>query len=130
MPITLAQAQVNTLADIDFAVIDNLRRYSWVLDQMVFDDTVTPGTGGGTLTYGYTRLTAARSAAFRNYNEEYTAGQAARQRYTVDLRPLGGAFNIDRTLARLGPAASNEISFQMQQLLTGTRTTFQQQLIR
>ncbi|PBC80118.1 hypothetical protein BX265_4954 [Streptomyces sp. TLI_235] len=130
MPVTLAQAAINTQNDIDYAVIDNIRRYSWVLDQMVFDDSVTPGVGGGTLTYGYTRLTAARSAAFRNFNEEYTAAQATRQRYTVDLKPLGGSFNIDRTLAKLGPAATNELAFQSQQLLTSIRTTFQQQLIR
>lgn len=129
MPVTLAQAQVNTQNDIDYAVIDNLRRYSWLLDQIAFDDTVNPGTGGGTLTYGYTRLTVARPASFRQYNTEYTASQAQRDRKTVDLKPLGGAFNIDRTLARLGPAATNEIEFQSQQLLTSIRTKFQEQLI-
>lgn len=129
MPVTLAQAQVNTQTDIDFAVIDNLRRYSWLLDQIVFDDTVSPGTGGATLTYGYVRLTAARSAQFRALNTEYTPSTAARQPYTVQLKPLGGAFTVDRVLARLGQAASNEISFQMQQLLTATRTKFQDELV-
>lgn len=129
MPVTLAQAQVNVQDDIDYAVIDNLRRYSWLLDQIVFDDTVNPGTGGGTLTYGYTRLITARSAQFRKFNEEYTTSQASRQRFTVELAPLGGSFAIDRVLARLGPAATNEISFQSQQLLTGIRTKFQEQLI-
>lgn len=129
MPVTLAQAQVNTQDDVSYAVIDNLRRYSWLLDQIVFDDTVTPGTGGGSLTYGYTRLTAARGANFRAYNTEYSTAQAARQRYTVELKPLGGAFSIDRSLARLGQAATNEVTFQMQQLLTGVRTTFQDELI-
>ncbi|GFH36627.1 major capsid protein [Streptomyces pacificus] len=129
MPITLAQAQVNTQTDIDYAVIDNLRRYSWLLDQIAFDDTVNPGTGGTTLTYGYVRLTAARSAQFRALNSEYTPAQAQRQPFTVTLKPLGGAFTVDRVLARLGAAASNEISFQMQQLLTATRTKFQDELI-
>lgn len=129
MPVTLAQAQVNTQTDIDFAVIDNLRRYSWLLDQVVFDDTVSPGTGGGTLTYGYVRLTAARSAQFRALNSEYTPSIATRASYNVQLKPLGGAFTVDRVLARLGSAASNEISFQMQQLLTATRTKFQDELI-
>lgn len=129
MPITLSQAQVNTQADVNYAVIDNLRRYSWLLDQIAFDDTVTPGTGGASLTYGYTRLTAARAAQFRALNSEYTPAQAARQRYTVDLKPLGGAFSIDRVLARLGASQTNEITFQMQQLLTGVTTTFQDELI-
>ena len=129
MPVTLAQAQVNTQADVDYAVIDNLRRYSWLLDQIAFDDTVTPGTGGASLTYGYTRLTAARTAAFREINSEYTAAQATRERFSVELKPLGGAFTVDRVLSRLGASATNEISFQMQQLLTGVRTRFQDELI-
>ncbi len=129
MPITLAQAQVNCANDVDYAVIDNLRRYSWLLDQIVFDDTVTPGTGGGTLTYGYTRLTSAAPAAFRALNSEYVPGQAVRQQYTANLKPLGGAFSVDRVLANLGAAASNEVSFQMQQMLTSIRVRFMQELI-
>jgi hypothetical protein len=129
MPVTLAQAQLNTQDDIDFAVIDNLRRYSWLFDQVVFDDTVSPGTGGGSLVYGYTRLLAARAAQFRGFNTEYTPAQATKERKTVTLHPLGGAFEIDRTLARLGAASSAEVTFQMQQLLTSVRNTFQNELI-
>ncbi|MFJ6566230.1 major capsid protein [Streptomyces sp. NPDC091292] len=129
MPVTLAQAQLNTQADIDFAVIDNLRRNSWLFNNMVWDDTVTPGTGGDSLTYGYTRLLAPSSASFRRFNEEYAPNQATRERKSVELHPLGGAFNVDRKLARLGPAASNEISFQLAQKLTSMRTRFQQELI-
>lgn len=129
MPVTLAQAAVNTLSDVDFNVIDQFRRYSWLLDQLVFDDVVTPGTGGGSLTYAYTRLTAGAPAAFRQYNTEYVPGQAVRQRFSTDLKPLGGAITIDRALANLGPAATNEVMFQMQQLLTSIRIRFQQELI-
>src|SRR5574341_1773226 len=130
MPVTLAQAQVNTQDDVDYAVIDNLRRYSWVLDQMVFDDVVTPGsTGDPTLTYAYTRLTTPRAAAFRAFNTEYTAAAATRTRYTVDLKPLGGAFTLDRKLARLGPQAPNEITFQLQELLTSVKVKVQDDLI-
>jgi hypothetical protein len=128
MPVTLAQAQVNVQDDVDFAVIDNLRRYSWLLDHIVFDDTVNP-TGGSTLTYGYTRLTAAAPAAFRAINSEYVPGQATRQRFTTDLKPLGGSFQVDRVLAALGQAATAEVRFQLQQLLISIRTTFQKELI-
>lgn len=128
MPITLAQAQVNCQDDVDFAVIDNLRRYSWLLDQIVFDDAANP-TGGGTLVYGYTRLKTPRSAAFRALNTEYTPSQAERERITVDLKPLGGAFSVDRVLANLGQASTNEVTFQMQQLLTSVRQRFQHELI-
>lgn len=129
MPVTLAQAALNTQADIDYAVIDNLRRNSWLLNNMVWDDTVTPSTGGGSLVYGYTRLLAPSSASFRTFNQEYAPNEASRERKTVDLHPLGGAFSVDRTLASLGPAASNEIMFQMSQKLTSMRTRFQQELI-
>lgn len=129
MPVTLAQASVNTLTDVDFSVIDNLRRYSWLLDNMAFDDCVTPGTAGGTLTYGYTRLTTAAGADFRAYNSEYVPGQAVRQQFTTNLKPLGGAYTLDRALANLGPAATNEITFQMQQLMTSIRVRFQQEVI-
>jgi hypothetical protein len=72
--VTLAQAQVNTQNDVDYAVIDNLRRYSWLFDQIVFDDTVNPGTGGATLTYGYTRLTQPAGAGFRAVQPGVRAG--------------------------------------------------------
>lgn len=129
MPVTLAQAQVNVQNAIDYNVIDNLRRYSWLLDQISFDDSVNPGTGGATLTYGYTRLVTAAPAQFRTYNSEFVPAQATRSRQTVDLKPLGGAFTLDRDLADLGSNASNEITFQMQQLLTSIRIRFQQEVI-
>lgn len=129
MAITLAQAQINAAADVDYAVIDNLRRNSWVFDRIVFDDVATPGTGGGSLTYGYTRLTTPRTADFRDFNTEYTAKAAVRARVNVDLKPLGGKFAVDRALANLGPASSNEVSFQMQELLTATVQRFQYELI-
>jgi hypothetical protein len=126
--ITLAQAQVNVQDDVAFAVIDDLRRYSWLLDRIVFDDVVNP-TGGATLSYGYTRLTAPRTAAFRALNSEYSPSQATRQRYTVDLKPHGGAFEIDRVLANLGQPRTNEVTFQMQQLMTATQQKWQEELI-
>ncbi|MCW2900306.1 MAG: hypothetical protein JWO67_2571 [Streptosporangiaceae bacterium] len=129
MAVTLAQAQVNVQNAVDYAVIDNLRRYSWLLDQITFDDVVNPGTGGATLTYGYTRLTAAAPAGFRQYNSEFVPGQAQRQRFTVDLKPLGGAFTLDRDLSDLGSAATNEMTFQMQQLLTSIRVRFGREVI-
>lgn len=128
MAVTLAQAQVNVQDDVAFAVIDNLRRYSWLLDRIVFDDTVNP-TGGSTLTYGYTRLTTPRTAAFRAINTEYTPAEATRTRYDVDLKPHGGAFTVDRILANLGQAQTNEVTFQMQQLLTATQQKWQEELI-
>jgi hypothetical protein len=105
MPITLAQAQVNTATDVDYAVIDNLRRYSWLLDQVAFDDTATPGTGGGSLVYGYTRLTTAAPASFRALNTEYAPGQATRTPF--DRRPEAPGRRVHRRpgAGALGQAA-------------------------
>lgn len=124
MAITLAQAQVNVQDDVDYSVIDQYRRMSWFMDQLTFDDCVNPGTGGATLTYGYTRLVNARLAAFRAINSEYTAAQATRTRVTTDLKPLGGAFEVDRVIADLGSAQTNEVSFQMNEMIKGAVTGF------
>lgn len=124
MAITLAQAQVNVQDDVDYSVIDQYRRYSWLLDQLTFDDCVNPGTGGATLTYSYTRLVNARKAAFRAINSEYAKSQATRVRASVDLVPLGGAFEVDRVIADLGQARTNEVNFQMTQLIQGAVNGF------
>ncbi|HEY8588482.1 MAG TPA: phage capsid protein [Naasia sp.] len=130
MVLTLADAQANTQDDVSFAIIDELRRYSWLMDQVTFDDCVNPAGGGATLTYGYTRLTQVRGAAWRPYNTEYTPAEAKRQRFSVDLSPLGGRYRIDRVLAHLGPRATDEMAFQIAELLTGVRQTFQTEIIR
>lgn len=129
MPVTLAQAQANTQTDLDFAVIDNFRRYSYLLDNLPFDDTVTPGTGGASLIYGYTQLVTAAVANFRAFNSEYTPAQATRAQKTVSLKPMGASFNIDRVFSNLGPAATNEVTFQMQQAMTSVKTKAQDAFI-
>jgi len=129
MPITLAQAQINARDDIDHAVIDNLRRYSWLWDQIIWDDTVTPGTGGASLTYGYTLLTAARQGQFRQINQEYTAQSASREQRSTTLKPFGGAYTLDRILRGLGPAATNEETFQTQQLMKGATTSLMVEIV-
>lgn len=129
MAITLAEARLNTQDDIDLKVIDEFRKSSWLLDNLTFDDSVNPAGGGATLTYGYTRLVEERAAAFRPFNTEYGVAQAKRARYTVDLAPLGGAFEVDRVLANLGPAATNEVTLQMGQTIKAARAFFADQVI-
>lgn len=129
MAITLAQAQVNVQDDVDYAVIDQYRRLSWLLDRLTFDDCVNPGTGGATLTYAYTRLVNARKATFRAINSEYAKNQASRVRASVDLVPLGGAFSVDRVIADLGSARTNEVNFQMTELIKGAVNGFIDQIV-
>ncbi|MFH8345018.1 major capsid protein [Streptomyces sp. NPDC018045] len=129
MAITLADAKLNTQDDIDLMVIDEFRKSSWLLDNLTFDDVVNPAGGGATLTYGYTRLVTERGAAFRPLNTEYSTEQAKRTRATVDLSVLGGAFEIDRVLSNLGPAATNEVAFQMNQTIKSAKAFFADQVI-
>nr|WP_232233813.1 hypothetical protein [Bacillus sp. J33] len=98
MPITLEQAKVGMADHIDQQVIDEFRRASFLLDQLTFDNAVSPGTGGSTLTYGYTRLKTPSTAGFREINSEYTANEADRENQYVNLKIFGGAFKIDRVI--------------------------------
>jgi hypothetical protein len=78
MAITLEQAKLNTQDDIQAGVIDEFRKSLFILDNITFDDAVTPGTNGATLTYGYTRLITQPTAAFRAINSEYTSQEVTR----------------------------------------------------
>ena len=109
MPVTLAEAALNTQDDVDRLVIDEFRKQSALLDSLLFHDTVNPMGGGSTLTYGYHRVITERAAAFRAINAEYTPAEAAKERYTVDLKPLGGAFQIDRVLSDLARGARDRV---------------------
>lgn len=130
MTITLADAMLNAASDVDYAVIDETRRTSWLLDQIEFDDAAVPGFGGATMTYTYSRLTQTRGGAFRAPNTEYTVAEAKRTQITSSLYPFGGAYNLDRILAHLGQKRTDEMAFQASQLIKGARVTFATQLIQ
>ena len=123
MPVTLAQAMQNAQTDYDAAVIDEFRTNP-LMDLITFDDAVNPSGGGGTLTYGYRRLITAPTAAFRAINSEYTPTEVTTQQYTTDLKVLGGAYQIDRVLARVGPAASGEVALQSSQKIKAAQALF------
>ena len=105
MPVTLAQAKLNATDDVDVQIIDEFEKSNDVLSRLTFDDVVSGAGNGATLTYGYTRQITQRAAAFRAINAEYTPTEATKQRYTVDLKPLGGSFQVDRVLSRVAQAA-------------------------
>jgi hypothetical protein len=128
MPITLAQAKVGMADHIDQQVIDEFRRASFLLDQLTFDNAVSPGTGGSTLTYGYTRLKTPSTAGFREINSEYTANEADRENQYVNLKIFGGAFKIDRVIQDTS-GQINEMNFQMQQKIKGAANLFHHTVI-
>ena len=97
MPVTLSEMKVGMSDKVQAQVIDTFVRQSEVLELLPFDDAVSP-SGGSTLTYGYTQKKLPSTTAFRAINSEYSASQAKLEKKTVDLKVLGGAFEIDRVI--------------------------------
>lgn len=128
MAITLAQAKLNTQDDIQKGVIDEFRKSSFILDNITFDNAVTPGTNGATLTYGYTRLITQPTASFRAINNEYTPQEVTKDRYTVELKPFGGSFAIDRIIANTGGLV-DEVNLQVQQKVKAANALFHDTII-
>lgn len=128
MPVTLAQAKVGMANKVDQQVIDEFRRGSILMDKIIFDDTVSPGTGGSTLVYGYTQLKTPAIAGFRDINTEYTPQVADKQNRSVELKIFGGSFDIDRVIADTS-GAINEVDFQLQEKIKATINTFHNAVI-
>lgn len=123
MAITLAEAKVGMADKVDQKVVDTFRRSSLLLDKLVFDNAISPGTGGSTLTYGYIQLKTPSTAAVRQINSEYTAGEAKREEKTTKAVVMGGKFQIDRVL--IGTAgAVDELAFQTEQKVKATANYF------
>lgn len=128
MAITLAEAQKNVQDDLQIGVIDEFRKNNFLLDNLTFDDAVSPTGGGATLTYGYTRLISQPTAQFRAINTEYAPQEVNKQRYTVDLKVFGGAFELDRIIAGMGGIV-NETTLQMQQKIKAAQALFNDTVI-
>lgn len=122
MPITLEQSKVGLADHVDQQVIDEFRRDSFILDRLLFDNSVSPGTGGSTLTYGYLQLKTPSLAEGRKLNSEYQAGEAIKTQKAVNLKIFGGAFEVDRVLEKT--AASSEISFQLAEKIKAVKNKF------
>ena len=82
MAITLAEAKVGMADKVDQQIVDMFRRSSLLLDNMVFDNVISPGTGGSTLTYGYIQLKSPSTASTRTVGGEYTPGEAKKEKKT------------------------------------------------
>lgn len=124
MPITLAQAKVGMANHVDQQVIDQFRRGSQLLEALTFDNSVSPGTGGSTLTYGYTQLKTPAGADFRDINADYTETVADRETKSVDLKIFGGTFKIDRVLANTANGQINEVQFQLEEHIKAVTNLF------
>lgn len=123
MAITLAEAKVGMADKVDQQVIDAFQRSSLLLDRMPFDNSISPGTGGSTLAYGYVQLKTPSTAAVRTINSEYTAGEAKREKKTTNAIIMGGSFQVDRVLQNTSGAV-DELAFQVEQKIKATANYF------
>lgn len=123
MAITLAEAKVGMADKVDQQVVDMFRRSSLLLDRLTFDNCISPGTGGSTLSYGYIQLKTPSTAAVRTINSEYTPGEAKREKKTTNAIIMGGSFQVDRVLQNTSGAV-DELAFQAEQKIKATANYF------
>lgn len=128
MAVTLAQAKLNVQDDLQLGIIDEFAKSSFIMNNIPFDDCVSPTGGGATLTYGYTRLVTQPIAEFRGVNGEYSTHEVEKQRYTTDLKVFGGAFEIDRIIAGMGGIA-DEVALQSSQKVKAASALFADTII-
>ena len=123
MAITLQEAKIGMADKVDQQIVDMFRRSSILLDNMVFDNCIAPGTGGSTLAYGYIQLKSPATAAVRTVNSEYTPGEAKKEKKTTNAIIMGGSFQVDRVLQNTSGAA-DEVAFQAEQKIKATANYF------
>jgi len=123
MAITLAEAKIGMADKVDQQIVDMFRRSSLLLDQMVFDNVISPGTGGSTLTYGYIQLKSPSVAEVRTVGGEYAPGEALKEKKTANAIIMGGSFQMDRVIQNTAGAA-DEMAFQAEQKIKATANYF------
>lgn len=123
MPVTLEQAKVGMTDKVDQFVVDEFRRGSLLMDRLIYDDAVSPGTGGSTLVYGYTQLLTPATAQMRAINTEYVPNEAAKVLKTAALKILGGSFQVDRVIENTSGRIS-ETTFQLEQKIKAAYNLF------
>lgn len=128
MAVTLAQARLNVQDDLQAGIIDEFAKSSFILNNIPFEDVVSPTGGGATLTYAYTRQVTQPTAEFRKVNAEYNTHEVEKQRYTTDLKVFGGAFEVDRIIAGMGGIV-DEVSWQANQKVKAASALFSDTII-
>lgn len=123
MAITLQEAKVGMTDKVDQQIVDTFQRSSLLLDRLTFDNSISPGTGGSTLSYGYVQLLTPSTAAVRTINSEYTPGEAKRTEKTTKAIIMGGSFQVDRVVQSTSGAV-DELAFQAEQKITATSNYF------
>lgn len=129
MAITLAQAALNTQDDYDTTVINEFRKSNALLDVMQWAQAVNPAGGGATMDYSYRRQVTQRGADFRPLGTEYVPDEVTTEKFSTTLAELGGSYEIDRRIAHLGSAASDEVTLQTSNLITAVNAKLNDSII-
>ena len=123
MAITLQEAKVGMADKVDQQIIDMFCRSSYLLDNMVFDNCISPGTGGSTLAYGYLQLTLPSTASVRAIGSEFASAEAKKEKKITNAVVMGGSFQVDRVLQNTS-GMMDELAFQAEQKVKATANYF------
>lgn len=122
MALTLAQAKELSDSKLTNQIIDEFRK-STILDDLTFDNTVKV-QGGKTLAYVYNRITTQPTAGTRAVNGEYTSQETVTTQKTVNLKIMGGSYELDRVIANDEKQVVDQVEFQTTQKAKATRACF------
>lgn len=122
MALTLAQAKALSDSKLTNQIIDEFRK-SPLLDALTFDNTVKV-QGGKTLAYVYNRITTQPTAGTRAINNEYTSQETVTTQNTVNLKVMGGSYELDRVIANDEKQVVDQIEFQTTQKAKATVAVF------
>lgn len=127
MAITLAQAKELSQDKLTDEVIDEFSGSSLIND-LTFDNTVKV-QGGKTLAYVYNRITTQPVAGTRQINGEYTSQETATTQETVNLKVMGGSYDIDRVIQNDETQVVDQVEFQSKQKAKATIAVFHDLII-
>lgn len=127
MPITLADAKQLSQDKLTDTVIDEFRT-SALLNDLEFDNTVKP-QGGKSLAYAYNRITTQPTAGSRAINGEYTAQETKTTKQSVELKIMGGSYQVDRAIAANEEQVVDVVEFQSKQKTKATVAEIHNQII-
>lgn len=125
--ITLEQAKTGREDYVDRMIIDAFRRNSLLLDRMIFDDALNPDSGS-TLRYTYMRQETPSIASFREINTEYKPQESTKKEYSVEVKILGGSYQVDRVIESTSGYAS-EVARQAEEKIKATCSLFHKTVI-
>lgn len=129
MPLTLVEYKSEMVDVVSKAVVDEIRRSSYILDNLPFDDTAYPDASGYGWIYRYHRIVTPATASTRAVNTEYTPQEAKTQAFFVQLAIFGGSFEVDRTQINTS-VFGDRLAFQLEQKIKAVRDLFNRLFIK